>query len=50
MSSFYESVGRLVVWAVRQRYRRQLRAAAAVGLIAVAIGGYLALKRDVAEG
>jgi hypothetical protein len=50
MSQFYETVGRLVVWAIGQRYRNQIRAAAAIGLMAIAVGGYLALKRDVAEG
>ncbi len=51
-SPFYEFVGRLVVWAVMERYRRQIRAAVALGIVgtALGIGGYLALKHDVAEG
>jgi hypothetical protein len=50
VSTFYETVGRLVVWAIRQRYRKQLRAAAAVAILAAGIGGYLALTREVKEG
>lgn len=50
MSSVYEMIGRLVVRFAVARYRRQLRAAAAIGIIAVAVGGYLALTREVAEG
>jgi hypothetical protein len=50
MSAFYEAIGRAVVWFVRTRYRSQLRAAAGVGLAALALGAYLALSRDVEEG
>ena len=50
MSSIYETIGRLVVWAVRTRYRRQLRVAAVLGVATVAAGAYLALKGDVEEG
>ena len=50
MSVIYEAIGRLVVRYVVARYRTQIRAAVAVGIIGVAVGGYLALTRDVAEG
>lgn len=50
MSEFYETIGRLVVWAIRQRYRNQIRAVVAGVVVAGAIGGYLALTRDVKEG
>ncbi len=50
MNKFYEAVGRLVVWAIRSRYQRQLRVAAALGVATVAAGAYLALKGDVEEG
>ena len=50
MSSFYELLGRLVVYAVRIRYRRQLRVAAAVGVAAVLAAGYVAATREPPEG
>ncbi len=50
MSGFYEFVGRLVVWAVRTRYERELRIAAGVGIAAAAIGAYLVASREPPEG
>ena len=44
MSGFYEAVGRLVVGAIRQRYAAQIRAAAVVGILALALGAFLAAK------
>jgi hypothetical protein len=49
-NEIYEFVGRLVVWAVRTRYRTQLRVAAGVGVAAVLLGGYLAATRQPPEG
>jgi hypothetical protein len=50
MSGFYEYIGRLVVWALRLRYQRELRIAAGVGLAAAAIGAYLVATREPPEG
>src|SRR5215212_6932256 len=50
MNGFYEYVGRLVVWAVRARYQRELRVAAGVGLAAAALGAYLLATREPPEG
>jgi len=44
MSAFYEAVGRLVVGYIRQRYAAQLRAAAIVGIVGLALGIFLAAK------
>jgi hypothetical protein len=44
MSAFYEAVGRLVVGYIRQRYGTQLRAAALVGIVGLALGVFLAAK------
>ena len=49
MNIIYEAIGRVVVWAVRERYRRQIRIAAGVGVAALLLGGYLAFTRDVKE-
>jgi hypothetical protein len=46
----YQAIGRLVVWVVLRRFGRQLRIAAAVGVVALAIAGYLAATRSVDEG
>jgi len=48
MSTFYEAVGRFVIGFARRRYRRELRAAAAVAAGAVALGAaaYLAASDD----
>jgi hypothetical protein len=50
MNGFYEYVGRLVVWALRMRYGRELRVAAGVGLAAAALGAYLVATREPPEG
>ncbi|HYU61723.1 MAG TPA: hypothetical protein VEK39_13275 [Solirubrobacterales bacterium] len=50
MSPIYEAIGRVVVWFVRVRFRRQLRIAAGVAVVAVVLGGYLAASRSVDEG
>ena len=50
MSGFYEYIGRLVVWAIRARYQRELRVVAGVGLAAAAIGAYLVATREPPEG
>jgi hypothetical protein len=53
VSGFYELIGRLVVWFVRTRYRRELQIAAgigAAGLVGLAVGGYLAATREPPEG
>ena len=46
----YQAIGRLVVWLVLRRFGRQLRIAGAIGIVAVAIAGYLAASRSVDEG
>jgi hypothetical protein len=50
MNSFYELIGRAAVRIVIARYRKQIRAAFAIGVIGIVVGGYIALTRDVAEG
>jgi predicted transcriptional regulator len=50
MSAVYELIGRLVVRFVRVRYRRQLRVAAAIGVAAAAVAGYVAMTREPPEG
>jgi hypothetical protein len=54
MSSFYEGIGRLVVYVVMRRFGRQIRIAGVVGLAGILIGGaigaYLLGSRDVEEG
>jgi hypothetical protein len=50
VSTFYELVGRLYVVYVWRRYGRQLRIAAGAGVVALAIGGYLAARREPPEG
>jgi hypothetical protein len=49
-SAIYEFVGRLVLWAIRTRYRTQLRVAAGVGVGAVLLGAWLAATREPPEG
>jgi len=49
-SSVYELIGRLVVWFVRTRYRRELRVAAGVGIAVLAAGAYVAATRRPPEG
>ncbi len=46
MSAIYELVGRIVVEAVRLRYRSEIRTAAAIGVAAVAAIGAYAASRD----
>jgi peptidoglycan/LPS O-acetylase OafA/YrhL len=46
----YELVGRLMVRLWRVRYRRQLRAAAAVGVAAILAAGYVVITREPPEG
>jgi hypothetical protein len=46
----YQAIGRLVVWVVLRKFGRQLRIAAAVGVVALGIAGYLAATRSVDEG
>jgi len=50
MSSIYEAIGRVVVWFVRTRFKRQLRIAAGVAIVVIAVGGVLAANRSVDEG
>jgi hypothetical protein len=50
MSAVYEAIGRVVVWFVRVRFRRQLRIAAGAGIVALLLAGYLAARRAVDEG
>jgi hypothetical protein len=50
MSALYELIGRLVVRFVWLRYGRQLKLAAAAGLAALVVGGYLAARREPPEG
>jgi hypothetical protein len=50
MASVYELIGRLVVRFVRTRYRRQLRVAVGVGVVALAAGAYVAATRSPPEG
>jgi hypothetical protein len=49
-SQAYELIGRVVVLALRFRYRTQLRVAAGAGIAAVLLGGYLAARRVPPEG
>jgi hypothetical protein len=49
-SQAYELIGRIVVAALRLRYRNQLRMAAGVGVAAVVLGGLLAARRVPPEG
>ena len=49
-SLLYELIGRVVVAALRFRYRNQLRIAAGVGIAGVALAGLLAARRVPPEG
>jgi hypothetical protein len=49
-ASIYELVGRLVVRFIRVRYRKQIRIAAALGIGAVAVAGYVAMTHEPPEG
>jgi hypothetical protein len=46
----YEAIGRLVVRFIRVRYRRQIRIAAALGVVAAAAAAYVAMTREPPEG
>ncbi len=50
MASFYELIGRLVVFVVRKRFARQLQIAAGLAVAAGVFGAYLLASRDVEEG
>lgn len=54
MTFVYTSVGRLVVYAVRRQFGRQIRIAGGVAVVAAVLGGaigaYLLASRDVEEG
>jgi hypothetical protein len=50
MAPVYELIGRFYVRFVRVRYRRQIRIAAALGVVAVAAAGYVAMTREPPEG
>jgi hypothetical protein len=53
MTVLYELIGRLVFWAVRTRFQRELRIAAGVGALGVlglVVGGYFAATREPPEG
>ena len=49
-NDIYEFVGRLVLWAIRTRYRTQIRVAAGAGIAAVLVSAYLVAKRQPPEG
>jgi hypothetical protein len=50
IATIYEMIGRLVVWFVRTRYRRELRIAAAIGVAAALAGGWFVARREPPEG
>jgi len=50
MNEIYEFLGKLVIYALRTRYRTQLRVAAGTGIAAVLVGGYLIARRSPPEG
>ena len=50
MSEVYELIGRIVIGALRFRYRNHLRVAAGAGIAAALLGGYLVAKRVPPEG
>jgi hypothetical protein len=50
MAAIYELIGRVVVRFVRVRYRRQIRVALGIAVVAIAAGGYLATTREPPEG
>ena len=50
MTSIYDLIGRLVVRAVRMRYRRQIRIALGIGVAGIVAGAYLAATRQPPEG
>jgi hypothetical protein len=50
MAAIYELIGRAFVRHTIARYRRRIRAAVAVGIVAIVAGGYLAASREPPEG
>jgi hypothetical protein len=50
MRMLYELIGRLVVKAIRLRYRRQIRVALGIGAAGIVAGAYLAATREPPEG
>jgi hypothetical protein len=50
MTSIYDLIGRLVVRAIRMRYRRQIRIALGIGVAGIVAGAYLAATREPPEG
>jgi hypothetical protein len=46
----YRAIGRLVVWVILRKFGRQLRIAAAIGIVGLGVAGYLAASRSVDEG
>ena len=46
----YRFVGSLVLWALRTRYRAQIRVAIGAAVGAALLGGYLVAKRRPPEG
>jgi hypothetical protein len=50
MAAVYELIGRVVVRIVRARYRRQIRVALGIGVVAIAAAAYLAATREPPEG
>jgi hypothetical protein len=50
MTSIYDLIGRLVVRAIRMRYRRQIRIALSIGVAGIVAGAYLAATREPPEG
>lgn len=49
-NEIYEWIGRLVVWAIRTRYRNQLRIVAGAGIAGLVVGGFLVARRVPPEG
>jgi predicted transcriptional regulator len=49
-ATIYELIGRLWWRFIRVRYRRQIRIAAALGIAATAVAGYVAMTREPPEG
>jgi len=49
-ASIYEWIGRLMVRSIQVRYRKQIRIAAAIGIAAAAVTGYVAMTREPPEG
>ena len=50
LNEVYEFLGRLLLYAIRTRYRTQIRVAAGAGIAAILVGGYLIAHRPPPEG